>query len=142
MRGIFSGDLALYVHADDVRQITAAVHFKREFSIPRLVLVGGSDAPLVADLLRDNSVSVLIARLHSLPRFEDDPVDRPFTLPKLLEDEGVLYALEGSGNMEAMSARNLPGSSGWMPASEASRPARMRRCSCPLGMPSTCAQTA
>ena len=108
MRGLFSGDLALYVHADDVRQITAAVHFKREFNLPRLVLVGGSDAPLVADLLRDNAVPVLVARLHRLPRFEDDPVDLPFSLPKLLEDEGVLYALEGSGNMEAMSARNLP----------------------------------
>ena len=40
------------MHADDVRQITEAVHFKREMAVQKMVLVGGYDAPLVADLLR------------------------------------------------------------------------------------------
>lgn len=108
MRGLFDGSLTLYVHADDVRQITEAVHFKRFMGIARMVIVGGTDAPLVADLLRDNDVAVMVSRVHALPRFDDDDVDGPYKLPKLLEDEGVLYCLENSGSMEHMGTRNLP----------------------------------
>lgn len=108
MRGLFDGSLRLYVHAEDVRQITEAVHFKREMDIKHLVIVGGYDAPLVADLLRDNTVPVMVQRLHSLPRFAEDDVDLPFRLAKLLEDEGVLYCLQNAGDMEHMGVRNLP----------------------------------
>ncbi|MGY8916831.1 MAG: amidohydrolase family protein, partial [Flavobacteriales bacterium] len=44
MRGLFDSSLALYVHANDVRDITEAVHFKREMGIGRLVIVGGYDS--------------------------------------------------------------------------------------------------
>ena len=108
MRGLFDGSLILYVHADDVRQITEAVHFKREMAVQKMVLVGGYDAPLVADLLRDNNVAVMVKRVHALPRFAEDDVDQPFRLPKLLEDEGVLYCLQNAGGMEHMGVRNLP----------------------------------
>jgi imidazolonepropionase-like amidohydrolase len=108
MRGLFDGSLRLYVHADDVRQITEAVHFKRELGIRHMVIIGGYDAPLVADLLRDNNVPVMVHRLHSLPRFAEDDVDQPFRLAKELEDEGVLYCLQNAGGMEHMGVRNLP----------------------------------
>ena len=108
MRGLFDGSLILYVHADDVRQITEAVHFKREMAVQKMVLVGGYDAPLVADLLRDNNVAVMVKRVHALPRFAEDDVDQPLRLPKLLEDEGVLYCLQNAGGMEHMGVRNLP----------------------------------
>jgi imidazolonepropionase-like amidohydrolase len=108
MRGIFDGSLRLFVHAQDVRQITEAVHFKRQMGIEHLVIVGGYDAPLVADLLRDNEVPVMLKRLHTLPRFAEDDVDMPYRLPKLLEDEGVLYCLQNAGDMEHMGTRNLP----------------------------------
>lgn len=108
MKGLFNGTLRLYVHADDIRQITEAVHFKREMGIQQMVIVGGSDAALVADLLRDNEVSVMVNRVHSLPRFAEDDVDQPFRLPKLLQDEGVLFCLQNEGSMEHMGVRNLP----------------------------------
>ena len=108
MRGLFDGSLRLYVHAQDVRQITEAVHFKRRMDIEHLVIVGGYDAPLVADLLRDNDVAVMLKRVHTLPRFAEDDVDMPYRLPKLLEDEGVLFCLQNAGDMEHMGTRNLP----------------------------------
>lgn len=108
MKGLFNGTLNLYVHARDYRAITEAVHFKREFNIENMVIVGGYDAYLAADVLRENNVSVLLSSVHSLPRFAEDDVDLPFKLPKLLADEGVLFSLMVDGGMSEMNTRNLP----------------------------------
>jgi imidazolonepropionase-like amidohydrolase len=108
MRGLFNGSLALYCHASDVREITEAVHFKRAMGIKRLVIVGGYDAYLVGDILRENNVGVLLTSVHRLPRFTEDDIDLPYRLPKLLADEGVLFALQVDARMTEMNTRNLP----------------------------------
>ena len=108
MRGLFDGSLCLYVHTNDARAITEAVHFKRDLGIERMALVGGYDAYLVADLLRENDVAVMLQSVHSLPRFADDDVDLPFKLPKLLMDEGLTVALQVDKRMTEMNSRNLP----------------------------------
>ena len=108
LRGVLTGSERLYIHADDLRAITEAIHFKRAFEIPHVVIVGGYDAHLVADMLRENNVPVLLRRVHELPRYDEDDIDLPFRLPKLLEDEGVLYGLQNAGGMEHMGTRNLP----------------------------------
>ena len=108
MRGLFDGSLCLYVHSNDARAITEAVHFKRDLGIERMAIVGGYDAYLVADLLRENNVSVMLQSVHSLPRFSDDDVDLPYKLPKLLMDEGLTVALQVDKRMTEMNSRNLP----------------------------------
>lgn len=108
LRGVFAGNQRLYVHANELRAITEAVHFKRAFGISKLVIVGGYDAHLAADMLRENDIPVMVARVHELPRYDEDDIDLPFRLPKLLEDEGVLYCLQNAGGMEHMGTRNLP----------------------------------
>ena len=108
MRGLFDGSLCLYVHTNDARAITEAVHFKRDLGIERMAVVGGYDAYLVADLLRENDVAVMLQSVHSLPRFADDDVDLPFKLPKLLMDEGLTVALQVDKRMTEMNSRNLP----------------------------------
>lgn len=108
MRGLFDGSLALYVHADDARAISEAVHFKRAMGISRMVIVGGYDSYLVADILRENGVSVLLNSVHRLPRFKEDDIDLPYKLPKLLADEGVLFGLQVDAQMTEMNTRNLP----------------------------------
>ena len=108
MRGLFDGSLGLYVHTNDARAITEAVHFKRDLGIERMAIVGGYDAYLVADLLRENDVAVMLQSVHSLPRFADDDVDLPFKLPKLLMDEGLTVALQVDKRMTEMNSRNLP----------------------------------
>ena len=108
MRGLFDGSLCLYIHTNDARAITEAVHFKRDLGIERMAIVGGYDAYLVADLLRENDVAVMLQSVHSLPRFADDDVDLPFKLPKLLMDEGLTVALQVDKRMTEMNSRNLP----------------------------------
>ena len=108
MRGLFDGSLCLYVHTNDARAITEAIHFKRDLGIERMAIVGGYDAYLVADLLRENDVAVMLQSVHSLPRFADDDVDLPFKLPKLLMDEGLTVALQVDKRMTEMNSRNLP----------------------------------
>ena len=60
-------------------------------------------------LLKENNVSVLLKRVHSLPLLEDEDVNLPYKMQKLLVDAGVLVGLQKCfGDMERMQTRNLP----------------------------------
>jgi imidazolonepropionase-like amidohydrolase len=107
MAGLFSKEQKLYIHADRVNQITDAIYFFDQYDMD-IVLVGGYESWLVAELLKDRDIPVILRRVHSLPMNQDDDTDLPFKLPKLLSDKGLLVALENSGSMEAMGSRNLP----------------------------------
>ena len=108
MKGIFDGTKTLFVHTDYVKEITEMVAFKREFKIEKVVLVGGYDAWMLPQLLKDNNISVMLRRVHSLPMRPEDDVNLPYKMPKILHDAGILFCLENSGDMEAMGTRNLP----------------------------------
>jgi imidazolonepropionase-like amidohydrolase len=108
MRGIFAGTRILYIHASFVKEITDAVFFCKEFGIQRPVLVGGYDAWMVTDLLKENKFSVILQRVHELPSRPEDDIDLPYKLPYLLHKAGVLFALGNEGDMEAHRTRNLP----------------------------------
>ena len=105
---VIEGKATWYVNANEERQITEAVAFKQKHKIQEMVLVGGYDAVWVAPLLKENNVSVMIPRVHSLPRYAGDEIDAPFTLAKKLFDAGVTFCFQNAGDMEAMNARNLP----------------------------------
>ncbi len=106
--GLFDGSKKLYIHVGNEKGIIDAVNFSKENGVKEMTIVGGSDAYKVADLLKQNNISVLLKRVHSRPGQTDDDYDLPFKRAKLLVDKGVLVALEGSGDMERMNARNLP----------------------------------
>lgn len=107
MAPLFDKKSKLFIHADRVQEITDAIYFFDAFDI-EIVLVGAYDAWIVADLLKDRSIPILLGRVHALPMRQDDPIDLPFQLPKLLSEKGLLVGLENSGRMEAMGTRNLP----------------------------------
>jgi imidazolonepropionase-like amidohydrolase len=98
----------MYVYANGEKEIIDAVTTLKESGIQSLVLVGGYEAYKVAPLLKKNNVSVLIRRVHSTPNSNDDDYDLPYKLAKLLVDNGILVALQSSGQMERMNTRNLP----------------------------------
>lgn len=102
------GSKQLYIHVDDEKGITDAIAFAKENNIQKLAIVGGYEAYKVTNLLKQNNVGVLLTRVHSRPEDEDHDYDLPYKLAKLLVDEGVLVALETSGQMERMNSRNLP----------------------------------
>lgn len=108
MAGIFDGSKRLYIHVDDEKGILDAVSFSKDNDIKNTVIVGGKEAYKIADILKENKVPVVLARVHSLPNSDDEDYDLPYKAAKLLTDKGVMVALEASGDMERMNTRNLP----------------------------------
>ncbi|MHA7843757.1 MAG: amidohydrolase family protein [Winogradskyella sp.] len=108
MAGLFDNSKHLYINADDAKGITDAVNFAKNQGITKMTIVGGYQASEVSDVLKQNNVSVMLKRVHSLPELEDDDYDYTFKQAKQLADAGVLVSLETSGQMERMNSRNLP----------------------------------
>lgn len=108
MRGIFSGNKRLYIHADELQQLTDVLLFCNKYKIAHPVIVGGYDAHLLLPQLRDAKIPVMLPRVHSLPYNENDAIDHAFQLPGILHEAGILYCLQNEGDMEAMNSRNIP----------------------------------
>ena len=111
-RGLFDGSKTLYIHVSYVKDIIEAVNLKRDYGIEKMTIVGGYDSWMVTDLLRENKVSVILQRVHSLPNREEDDIYATFNLAKKLQDANVLYCLSYTGDMEGMGSRNLPFTAG------------------------------
>ncbi len=108
LQGIFDGSKKLYIHVDDEKGIIDAVTLAKSKDVKHLVIVGGREAYKVTDILKDNNVAVVLMRVHSLPNSDDDDYDLPYKSAKLLLDQGIVVALESSGDHERASVRNLP----------------------------------
>ena len=89
VKGLFDKTQKLYVHANTVKQMLVALDFVKEFGFD-VVIVGGSDSWQIADLLKQNNVSVILQQPHSLPTLEDDDVDQPFKTAAMLQKAGVV----------------------------------------------------
>jgi imidazolonepropionase-like amidohydrolase len=108
MKTLFSGEQRLYFHANELKALIDVIDFIETFDIQHPVIIGGYDAPLVVRELRDHNIPVILKGGHSLPRNDDDPVDLPYRLPKILSDAGILFSIQHAGGMEAMNSRNIP----------------------------------
>jgi len=108
MKGLFDGTQTLFIHADENKQIIDAIQFAKENGIKKMVIVGGFEAYKSADLLQKNNIGVLLSRVHEMPKSDDQDVDLPCKMAKLLTDKGIVVGLENSGEMERMQTRNLP----------------------------------
>ena len=104
MRKLFSKERKLYIHVNDAKSITTAVVLAKKHDV-ELVIVGGRDAWMLTDLLKENKVAVVLAPTHRLPSRVDADIDQPFKTPALLEEAGVLFCLQNEGNWQQ---RNLP----------------------------------
>lgn len=106
MRGCFDGTKKVYIHADYIKELTDIVFFTKDMKIST-VIVGGYDAWMIPDLLKENDIAVMLRRVHALPMRPEEDVNLPFKLPAMLHKAGVLFCLENSGDMETMGTRNL-----------------------------------
>jgi imidazolonepropionase-like amidohydrolase len=109
VKGLFSKQQKLFVHADQVKQMLIAIDFAKEFGFD-VVLVGATECWQIADLLAQNHISVILNQEHALPVTEDDDVDQPFKTPAELQKAGVLFALNDTH--EETRYRNLPFNAG------------------------------
>jgi hypothetical protein len=100
------GSTAIFVSADERRQIGAALDWIEKQKIVRAVLVSGSDAVFHAERLARLRIPVLIGEVLALPRRPTDPYDSAYAAAARLHAAGVKVAI-GDGR-DASNARNLP----------------------------------
>ncbi|MBC5836759.1 amidohydrolase family protein [Flavobacterium muglaense] len=108
VKGLFDGSQTLFIHADNELQIVDAINLAKSNGVNKIVIVGGFEAYKVADILKENNVGVLLRRVHDMPEYDDQDVNLPYKMAKILTDKGIIVGLENSGAMERMNTRNLP----------------------------------
>ena len=104
VKNLFSKKQKLYVHANTVKQMLVALDFVKEFGF-EMVIVGASEGWQIANLLKQNNVSVILDQLHRLPTGEDDDVDQPYKTAAALQKAGVVFALSDDDSQNR--GRNL-----------------------------------
>lgn len=94
---------ALYVVANDARQIREAIAFAKSQDV-RMILVGGAEAYRVAEQLAEAKIPVILREVMERPLRQDDAYDLAYRLPALLHAAGVKFCL---GNEGSWQVRNL-----------------------------------
>lgn len=106
MLGVLRGELSITVHADDARQIRAAVKWA-ETNRFKIVLAEARDAWKVAGLLASNNVPVIYNHVFTQPPRDTENYDVQFAAPAALWKAGVKVAM-GLSSYRASLAKNLP----------------------------------
>lgn len=114
-KGLFDRTKTLYVHCDLVKEMLVAIDFAKEFNF-KLVVVGGADSWMIANILKDNQVAVILSEPHSLPATEDDAIDQPYKTGAMLQKAGVLFSICQDAGDGFFQQRNLPFQAGTMSA--------------------------
>jgi imidazolonepropionase-like amidohydrolase len=115
MLPFLNAEIPLMIHADESRQIKAAV----EWSVQRkykVILAGARDAWMHADLLASNKIPVLFERVYyqssslaATPSRDIDPYDTHYKAPAVLHNAGVQVTIGlGLGGHSASELRNIP----------------------------------
>nr|WP_315150496.1 amidohydrolase family protein [uncultured Flavobacterium sp.] len=108
MKGLFDNTQTLFISANEQKQIIDAIQLSQEIGIKKVVIVGGFEAYKVVDLLKKNQIGVFLRNVHDMPIKEDQDIDMPYKMAKILVDNGIIVGLENSGSKERMNSRNLP----------------------------------
>lgn len=95
----------VYIAAYEGKAIVDAVEFSKKTDID-MVLVGGYDSWMVAEVLKENNIPVILAKTHRLPFRASDDIDLPFKLPTLLKEAGIEFCM--SAENSSGEQRNLP----------------------------------
>ena len=104
------GELPVFVHANELKQIEAAVAWAKAEKL-KITLVGGLEAWKCADLLKANDVAVIVSPVLTLPLHREDPYDSTYANPGKLFAAGVRFCIAGDGDnaeLGTMADRNLP----------------------------------
>jgi len=105
---LFNGSKTLYIHANRAREIASAIQFAKKHGVQKMVIVGGYEALMVADMLKENKVPLILKRIYELPVIEDEAIEQPYQLPALLHAKGIKFCFDNDGAHERMMVRNIP----------------------------------
>jgi imidazolonepropionase-like amidohydrolase len=103
MRPVLRGEVSVFIVANTVDRIRAAVHFADTQQL-KIVLVGGAEAWMVTDLLKARNIPVILEAVNRLPERRHDAYDAAYTLPRQLSDAGIRFAI---GNTDEANERHL-----------------------------------
>lgn len=104
MRDLFSKEKTLYLAVSNALGIMDAIKFSEDFGV-KIVIVGGQDTWMYAELLKEKNIPVILSNTQRLPNRLDADIDQPFKTPKVLQDAGVLFCFSMGGGWEQ---RSLP----------------------------------
>ncbi len=102
------GEIPVFIHADALNQIRAALQWTDELGLKRIVLVGGYDSWRIADELKSRDIAVIIAGVLATPTRRHEPYDEAFRVAARLHAAGVSFCIADEGRGGAHNARNLP----------------------------------
>lgn len=100
---VFEGKMPVFVHANELSQIQAAITWAEQEGI-KLVIVGARDAWLVKDQLKAKDIPVIVTDIQSAPTRRWQGYNEIFTLPMRLHDAGIRFCITGEAN--ASNSRN------------------------------------
>lgn len=103
-KSLFEKKQKFFIHCSQVKQMLIAIDFVKEFGFD-VVLVGAGESWQIADLLKQNNISVVLTQEHNLPTLDDDDVDQPYKAAAALQKAGVLYCLNDDDSQNR--GRNL-----------------------------------
>lgn len=95
-KGLFDGSRRLFIHANNVQSIMDAVLFAEKFLLPPTI-VGGQDAWMITEFLKEHNVKVILASTQRLPSRADEDVDQPFKTPAQLQAAGLEWCFSHGG---------------------------------------------
>jgi imidazolonepropionase-like amidohydrolase len=107
LQDVLSGKLPVIVQADDIRQITGAVAFADRERL-KIIIAGGYDAPRCAELLKKQSIPVIVGGTYRLPRRRGDGYESAYALPAELHKAGIRFCISARSQFGANMVRNLP----------------------------------
>lgn len=106
MRGLFDGSKQLFIRTEYGKEIIESVRLAQQYKILKIIVVGGEEAELAIDFLKENNIPVIVAPTHRLPNTVDEDVWAPYKLPAKLMKAGILTGMFYTE--EFYKTRNLP----------------------------------
>ncbi len=108
MLPVLKGEIPIFIHANEIRQIEAAIYWADLQNID-MVLVGGKDAWRNTDLLVKKDIPVIYTQTFSTPMRRFESYDQAFITPNLLYAAGVKFCISNSESpFQTPHVRNLP----------------------------------
>lgn len=106
MLPVVGGEIPITIHADDMRQIRAAVKWAATNQF-KIILAEARDAWKVADLLASHHVPVIYNHMYTQPPTDTDSYDVQFAAPGVLTKAGVKVVM-GLSSYRGSLVKNLP----------------------------------
>ena len=105
MRPVFDGELPVFLQANEISQIQAAISWAEKENI-RIVLTGARDAGYIAEQLAEKNIPVMVGGVIGGPARQWEYYGEAYALPAKLYRAGVNFFI--AGDMGAASAYRLP----------------------------------